>query len=119
MEPQKLEKDDGMRVQTDSGLDIRLFNQSLELELDRMPFGIQVELLDHRGVDRVLSPPGAYFRIRFYKPEIITGASGQENEVKSSLPGAIYLSREGVLIRGCHPVLSGTNESFIDYKDEF
>lgn len=114
---QKIDENEAMRVQTASGLDIRLFNQLLELELDGMPFGIQVDLLDLRGVDGGVDPPGAYCRISFYKPDITTGASGQENEVKSLLPGAIYLTAEEVLIKGCHPVPSRTNESAINYKD--
>jgi len=119
MDIKKLRKNSGMRVKTDAGLDIRLFNESLEVELDRMPFGLELELVDARNASGATAPPGAYYRINFYELTPITGKSGKVGEgspMKSMLPGAIYLSREGVLIRGCTPV-SGTNQAVIDYKD--
>lgn len=117
MSIKKLSEDKTMRVRTTAGLDIRLFNDSLEVELDRMPFGAIIELADARSSIRAIAPLGAYYIIRFYKPITTTGGSGRVNEAKSILPGAIYLSKEGVVIRGSTPVLSGAKESIIDYKD--
>jgi hypothetical protein len=116
-EIKKIGKDESARIQTASGLDIRLFNSGVEWELDRMPFGVAIELLDLRGLDGVLAPPGAYCRISFYKPEIVPGSSGQENEIESMLPGAIYLTSEGVIIKGAgiHP--SSPGRHFLDYRE--
>ena len=113
----KLRKDREMRVQTDAGLNVRLFNESLEVELNRMPFGVSIELVNVGGVGGAIAPPGAYYIINFYKPDTTTGASGRINEVKSMMPGAVYLSREGVLVRGCVPNQPGTREAIIDYRD--
>ncbi len=65
----------------------------------------------------LLAPPGAYYRITFYKPGKITGVIGHVIEVKNILPGVIYLSAEGVEIRGCTHNPSGTNKASINYKE--
>jgi hypothetical protein len=114
-----LGKDKSMRVKTPAGLNISLFNECVEIELSRMPFGLELKLVDTKDVDGVIAPLGAYYIIQFYKPVTVTGESGRINEAKASLPGTIYLSKEGVLIRGCTPVPSKTNESSINYKDRF
>jgi len=114
----RLRKDKGMIVKTDSGLNIRLFNCCLEIELERMPFGMNVELIDSSTASGALAPSSAYYSIHFYKPKTVKGASGKVNEIKSVLGGAIYLTKEGVVIRGCKENPSKNNESFIDYRDE-
>lgn len=110
----KLKKDKIIRVQTISGLRIGVFNDNLEAELDGMPFGMTLELVDARNPNMEGAPVGAYYRITFYKADTFK----KVNEMKALLPGAIYLTQEGVIIRGAKP-LPGTNRSAIDYSDRY
>ena len=76
-----------------------------------MPFGLSVEVLDARSPTGESAPAGAYYRITFYKAE-----AGKKPEPHTPMPGAVYLTQEGVMIRGAKP-LPGTNRSVIDYGD--
>jgi hypothetical protein len=100
----------GMRVKTDSGLDVRVYNDGLDVELERQLFGVRLELVDARGVSGALAPPGAYFVIHFYEPTTTT-------EAATMMKGAIYLSREGVVITGCTQNNVEIKQAFIDYNE--
>ncbi len=108
----KLKEGEDIKVRTLSGLDVKLLNDSLEAELEGMPFGMTLELVDANNINRTGAPAGAYYRITFYKADTFK----KTNEMKASLPGAIYLTSGGVMIRGAKP-LPGTNRSSIDYSD--
>ncbi len=101
------------RRKTPAGLEVSIFNEMVEIELGKRPFGVTVELVDARSPIGESAPEGAYYRITFYRADTFKKA----NEMKAPLPGAIYLTEEGVMIRGAKP-LSGTNRSAIDYKDK-
>lgn len=117
MSVKKLGEGKSLQVKTSKGLDIRLFGDSLEVELERMSIGVNIELVNARDVSRALAPLGAYFVIHFYNPGTTTRANEKINEVKNMLPGAIYLSNEGAIIRGCESNPCGTKQAVLNYRD--
>ena len=114
MDEYNLGKDGALRVRTLSGLDVKLFKDSLEVELARMPFGLNIEVVDAKSPIGQSAPAGSYYRITFYKPD--NKVSEKVNESIAPLPGAIYLTDVGVIIRGARPA-PGTNISGMDYSD--
>ena len=111
----KLKKGEELRVKTERGLDVRLHTENVEIELDRALYGVDISLVDDRSVHGVTAPPGAYYRISFYRPESNSQVNG--GEVKNVMGGAIYLSGEGVQITGCTPHPSKYKCAVIDYTD--
>jgi hypothetical protein len=111
----KIGKGGTIRVNTDAGWVIRNYNSSVEIEDTRNGLGVEVTIVGEDCVDSALAPLGAVYMIRFYKSGTSTGASGRVNEVKTSLPGGIYIGRDGATIRGCKPTKE-VNTSRIDFN---
>ena len=63
MNEHNLGENGGLRVRTPSGLDVRLTNEGVEVELTRMPFGLNLELVDPRNPQHQPAPVGSYYKI--------------------------------------------------------